>query len=80
MKNEVKCINIDWLEVFCIEPADLCANYFKNLGWDARQREYGTPQYREMITLYNKHGKTFLEIRKNQYSLKKNRRISEEQK
>lgn len=78
MKNEVKCINLDWLEVFCIEPADLCANYFKNLGWDARQREYGTPQYREMFTLYNQHGKPFLEIRRNPYSLRKDGGIFEE--
>ena len=50
MKNEVKCINFDWLEVFCIEPADLCANYFKKLGWDARQREYVQPPSQVRVT------------------------------
>lgn len=76
MKNEIKCINIDWLEVYCLEPAILNADYFANLGWDARKREYGTPQYQEMFTLYD-NNKPFIEIRRNPYSIKNNGGIFE---
>lgn len=72
-----KCVNLDWLEVFCIEDGIKNANYFKNLGWQVNEREYGTPLYREMFTLLNEHGKPFLEIRRNPYSLKENGGIFE---
>lgn len=69
MKNYAnKVVNLDWLEVYCIEPSDLPAQYFKNLGWNVSVREYGTPLYREMFTLLDEHGKPFLEIRRNPYS------------
>ena len=28
MKPAVKCVNLDWLEVYCIEPIDMPAQYF----------------------------------------------------
>lgn len=67
-----KCVNLDWLEVFCIEDGNKDAKYYKSLGWDVDAREYGTPLYKEMFTLVNEHGKPFLEIRRNPYSLKEN--------
>ena len=45
MKPALKCVNLDWLEVFCLEPADMPAQYFQNLGWQVNVREYGTPLY-----------------------------------
>lgn len=77
MKPALKCINLDWLEVFCIEDGCLDAKYFQRLGWCVNEREYGTPLYKEMFTLVNEHGKPFLEIRRNPYSLKKNGGIFE---
>lgn len=77
MKPAIKCVNLDWLEVFCLEPADMPAQYFQNLGWQVNVREYGTPLYREMFTLLTEHGKPFLEIRRNPYSLKENGGIFE---
>lgn len=77
MKPAIKCVNLDWLEVFCLEPADMPAQYFQNLGWQVNVREYGTPLYREMFTLLSEHGKPFLEIRRNPYSLKENGGIFE---
>lgn len=77
MEPAVKCINLDWLEVFCLEDGCLDAGYFKRLGWNVSEREYGTPLYKEMFTLLNEHGKPFLEIRRNPYSLKENGGIFE---
>ena len=76
--NKVKCINLDWLSVYCLEPKGVVmdAAYFKNLGWSVEEREYGTPQYREKFTLMNgRH--PFLEIERNPYSLKQNGGIFE---
>ena len=44
--NKVKCINLDWLSVYCLEPKGVVLNaaYFKALGWTVEEREYGTPQ------------------------------------
>lgn len=67
-----RCINLDWLEVFCneIETQPRDAKFFASQGWEVKEREYGTPQYREMFTLYD-NGYPFIEIRRNPYSLKK---------
>ena len=77
MEPAVKCVNLDWLEVYCIEPIDMPAQYFQNLGWQVNVREYGTPLYQEMFTLLTEHGKPFIEIRRNPYSLKENGGIFE---
>lgn len=53
---KTRCINLDWLEVYCLEssigyPHD--AEYFRRAGWHVREREYGTPTYKEMFTLFS---------------------------
>lgn len=76
--NKVKCINLDWLSVYCLELKGVVMNaaYYKKLGWSVEEREYGTPQYREKFTLMNgRH--PFLEIERNPYSLKQNGGIFE---
>lgn len=77
MEPALKCVNLDWLEVFCIEDGNKDANYFQNLGWQVNVRDYGTPLYKQMFTLLNEHGKPFLEIRRDPYSLKENGGIFE---
>lgn len=62
-----RCINIDWLEVFCTEstkgfPHD--ANYFRNLGISVNERDYGTRQYKEMFVLLDQYDEPFVEIRR----------------
>lgn len=62
-----RCCNIDWLECFCLEdaigfPHD--ADYFTRCGWEVRTREYGTPMYHEMFTLYDHFGEPFCEVRR----------------
>lgn len=63
-----RCVNIDWLECYCIEdsinfPHD--AEYFRKAGFSVKEREYGTPMYREMFTLYDHYDEPFVEIRRN---------------
>lgn len=66
----VRCVNIDWLEVFCIETEARNADYFKRCGLVVNCRDYGTPQYREMFSVSDESGEPFIEIRRNPYSLK----------
>lgn len=67
-----RCINFDWIEVFCIELGDpKTPEYFEQRGWrgDVKVRAYGTPQYKQMFTLYNKSF-PLIEIRRDPYSIK----------
>lgn len=60
-----RCINIDWLEVHCIEPSEARdANYFRALGFDVSERDYGTRVYEQMFTLIDSNGQPFIEIRR----------------
>lgn len=64
----MRCINIDWLECYCIEDAfnyPHNADYFREHGWEVREREYGTPMYQEMFTLLDNYGEGLYEIRRN---------------
>ena len=63
-----RCVNIDWLEVYCLEdaltyPHD--AEYFRRAGFHVEEREYGTPVYHEMFTLYDHYDQPLIEIRRN---------------
>lgn len=61
-----RCINIDWLEVYCLEdsftPHD--ASYFRARGWWVQERAYGTRVYAEMFTLMGSDDFPLLEIRR----------------
>lgn len=64
----VRCVNIDWLEVYCLEssigwPHD--ADYFRRQGWGVKERDYGTPVYHEMFTLLGTDGEPLIEVRRN---------------
>lgn len=74
----VRCVNIDWLEVFCIETGARNADYFKRCGLKVNVRAYGTPQYREMFSVCDEKGEPFIEIRRSPYSLKSQGGIFEE--
>lgn len=67
-----RCVNIDWLEVFAYdghedEPRN--PKFFESRGYEVKVREYGTPQYKTMFTIFE-HGEPFIEIRRDPYSLK----------
>lgn len=63
----VRCINLDWLEVYALEDLQLfpCdADYFISQGYQVHKREYGTRVYKEMFTLLDWHDEPLLEIRR----------------
>lgn len=65
-----RCINLDWLEVFCFEigePHD--ANFFRRAGFVVDVREYGTRIYNQMFTLMGDDGHPLLEVRRSPKSL-----------
>lgn len=67
-KPKTRCVNIDWLEVYCLESRDRfpCnADYYREHGYFVREREYGTRVYKEMFEIEDEHGEPWLEIRRN---------------
>lgn len=67
----MRCVNIDWLEVFVKEDAErypLNAEYFRERGYFVKERDYGTRVYAEMFTVEDRDGHPFVEIRRNPMS------------
>ena len=63
-----RCVNIDWLEVYCEESPDRfpCnAAYFNRHGFMTKEREYGTRIYKEMFAICDNEGNPMIEIRRN---------------
>lgn len=64
----VRCINLDWLECYCLEdyigyPHN--AEYFRSKGFRVVEREYGTPVYKEMFTVCSiEDDQPFIEVRR----------------
>lgn len=64
----IRCVNIDWLELYCLESPNVypCnAEFYRRQGYDVRERDYGTRQYREMFTIIDRDGLPWIEIRRN---------------
>lgn len=61
-----RCVNLDWLEVACLEPKGEPRNrwFYEHAGYEVRPRDYGTRVFAEVLTLYDGHGDPFLEIRR----------------
>ena len=71
LNNVVRCVNVDWLEVYAFEDNmsyPMNADYFRNRGYVVREREYGTRVYNEMFTIEDEHGQPFIEVRRNPQS------------
>lgn len=71
MASKKRCVNIDWLEVYCKEsnanfPCN--AQFFRDRLITVRERDYGTRQYREMFVILDKDNEPFIEIRRNPVS------------
>lgn len=66
-----RAINLDWLEIYCLESGEqpMSAEYFKEQGYEIKERVYGTPIYHEMFTIL-KDGREWIEIRRDPYSKK----------
>lgn len=64
----MRCVNIDWLEVYCEESNDeypCNADYFTRRGYVVREREYGTRVYEEMFYILDRNGNDIIEVRRN---------------
>lgn len=68
-----RCVNIDWLELYCRESDEYfpCnADFFRQQGFNVRERDYGTRQYNQMFVILDKDLLPFLEIRRDPVSSK----------
>ena len=65
-----RCVNLDWLEVHCMEPSGdpHDAEFFRSVGLTVSERDYGTRVYKEMFTVNDVHGNPFVEVRREPYS------------
>lgn len=63
-----RCINLDWLECYCREPRALDEEYWRACGYSVAAREYGTPQYHDVLTL-SLNARPFVEIRRRPLSI-----------
>lgn len=66
--TKVRCVNIDWLEVYVLEsnfeyPCN--ADYYRRKGYLVKEREYGTRVYKEMFEIVDDMGNPLIEIRRN---------------
>lgn len=64
----MRCVNIDWLEVYCLESADhypCNAQFFRDQGYLVRERDYGTRQYAEMFVILDDNMQPLIEVRRN---------------
>lgn len=68
-KPLVRCVNLDWLEVFAYEPSTTPhdAEYYRAAGYEVYERDYGTRVYKEMFTVYL-DGSPYVEVRRNPLS------------
>ena len=60
-----RCINIDWLEVYALEPTQpRDAAYFRDAGFMVEVRPYGTRVYEQMFTLLTSDYFHYIEVRR----------------
>ena len=67
----MRCVNIDWLEVYAKEDSSrypLNADYFRQCGYFVKERDYGTRVYAEMFTVEDEEGHPFVEVRRHPLS------------
>lgn len=64
----MRCVNIDWLEVYCEESKDeypCNADYFRRHHYGVEERDYGTRIYDEMFFILDESGERVIEVRRN---------------
>ena len=65
--SKIRCINLDWLEVYALEPISEPhdADFYRGQQFAVMQREYGTRIYNEMFTIIGADDYPFVEVRRN---------------
>lgn len=66
MASPCRCVNLDWLEVHCLEPIEQPhdPDYFRSCGFIVEEREYGTRIYNQMFTICTYADEPLLEVRR----------------
>ena len=64
----IRCVNIDWLEVYVLEPAPRDPDYYRAAGYMVEERPYGTRVYNQMFTILGTDYYHLLEIRRDPVS------------
>lgn len=66
MMSNTRCVNIDWLEVYALEPIERphTPDYYRECGLNVAEREYGTRTYNQMFKIQDEYGFDILEIRR----------------
>ena len=62
-----RCINVDWLEVYCLEDINVYpmdADYFRRGLYQVIERDYGTKVWGQMFTIYGDDGERLVEVRR----------------
>lgn len=61
-----RCVNLDWLEVHCLEPFNQPRDpaFFRAQGFVVHERPYGTRIYNQMFTIDGDDGQPLLEVRR----------------
>lgn len=61
-----RCINIDWLEIYCLEPIETphTPDYYREQGLWVEERDYGTRVYEQMFKIKDQSGYDILEVRR----------------
>lgn len=66
MEYKPKVCNIDWFELYCLEPighpCDIA--HFESLGWSCRDRGYGTKHMAQCFVVQDKYGDDMIEVRR----------------
>ena len=58
-------MNIDWLEMYCLEPSEpRGVDYFAGLGFEVKERGYGTKHWSQVFTICDDAGNEFMEVRR----------------
>lgn len=60
-----RCVNIDWLEMYCLEPSEPRGlDYFAEQGLEVKARDYGTKHWSQVFTICDDAGNEFMEVRR----------------
>lgn len=66
MPSQLRCVNLDWLEVSVWESAGMPRDceYFRSLGMVVHARDYGTKVWGEVFTIEGEDHLPFIEVRR----------------
>lgn len=66
VNKPTRCINIDWLEIYALEPPGEphSPDYYRSKNLQVEERDYGTRIYKQMFKIQDNEGHDLLEVRR----------------